>query len=155
MSATDEKEPSSGFKSWYALNKDALSQRRKAKYRQDPEHRDAIIDRQREYRKNHPTPSRAGQTSYRLVAGKKQEVFRIGKVAEMIGRTDQTIRDWEASDIIPKPTVQSAHRYYTKNQVKLMGELADLIDLMRKTDRKDLDSVVAGKSEELHQRWTN
>jgi DNA-binding transcriptional MerR regulator len=90
-----------------------------------------------------------------MVAGNNKEVFRIGKVAEMIGRSDQTIRDWEETGIIPKPIVQSAHRYYTQSQVIMLRELADVISLLRSTSRKDLDSVVAVKSAEIHSKWSN
>lgn len=152
MSTEVKKEPST-YGTWYERNKAALSERRRKKYQTDEDYRQNVISRQREYRSNNPPPSRAGKSNYRLVAGNKVEVFRIGRVGEIIGRTDQTIRDWEASGLIPKPSVESAHRYYTKKQVQMLKELADLITLLRSEGRKDLDEVVSVKSSEIHNNW--
>jgi len=150
----DEKiSEASSFKSWYSKNKGALSKKRKARYAQDKEYRDAIINHQREYREANPPPSRAGRARFKEIGGKEVEVVRIGKVAASIGRSDQTIRDWELGGIIPEPSIIGSHRYYTLKQVALLKELADLIDFMRATNRKELGAVIKVKSAEIFINW--
>lgn len=153
MSTNDKPEADNPFKKWYATHKEALSLKRKKKYQSDPAHREAVKARQADYRASHPTPSRAGEARFKQVNGKTVEVFRIGEVGAMIGRSDQTIRDWEAQEIIPKPTVKSPHRYYTKVQVSLMKGLADLIDVVRHDGNEVLSAAIATKSAEIHKKW--
>ncbi len=149
-----EEQKKTPFKKWYEKNAAKLAEARKRRYQNDPEYRDAILKRQQSYRRNHPGASRAGESRLKKTAsGQLVETFRIGEVAQMIGRSDQTIRDWEDAKLIPTPTIQSAHRYYTKQQVALMRELAQVIDIARSEGREVLGEAVAQKSREIHQNW--
>ena len=84
----------------------------------------------------------------KTVGGKLVRVYRLGEVASMIGRSQQTIRKWEAEGYIPKPIVNSAHRFYTDNQVGLMYELADLIEVTWKGSREVFTKAVEVKRAE-------
>lgn len=153
MTIDTKPEKESPFKKWYSTNKESLSDTRKARYKNDAAYREEVLERQRKYREDHPTPSRAGESRIKTVNGKKVEVFRITEAGTMIGRCDQTLRDWEAKGIIPKPTVQSAHRYYTKFQVTLLKELADLIDVVRYEGELIVQTAIKNKSIEIHSKW--
>lgn len=142
------------YQRWYEANKEELSKRRKALYQNDPEHRAEVKKRQREYRKNHPPESRAGASRFKEINGIQVEVFRIGDACKMIGREEQTIRGWEEKGVIPRPSVEGVHRNYTKNQIVLMRELAQLIDQLR-YDKDALQDAITSKSQEIHQLWEN
>lgn len=143
------------FKMWYTVNKDKLSEKRKQLYHSDPEYRKKNNETSAKWRKEHPAPSRAGESRFKKYKGATIEVFRITAVAEMIGRSDQTIRGWEADGVIPKPLIESAHRYYTKKQIMLMRELAEIIDLVRYDGRELLNLAIKSKSEEIHKQWAD
>lgn len=145
------------FSRWYEANKEELSKKRKAKYQKDPEFRQSSLQKAAEWREKNPRASKAGKPSLREVNGVMVEVFRISAVGGMIGRSDQTIRDWEDEGIIPPPTVVSAHRYYTRNQIKLMRELADLISVIRVKGFKleVLQTAMNSKSSDIHSKWNN
>lgn len=143
----------SDFKKWYEANGKAHNEARKKKYHTDKAYRDTVKERAAEYRRENPAPSRAGMSSMKTVGGKLVRVYRLGEVAGMIGRSQQTIRKWEAEGYIPKPSVKSAHRFYTDNQVKLMSELADLIEVTWKGSREVFSTVVATKRAEISANW--
>ena len=119
------------YRKWYNQNKKEFNAKRAQKYREDSETRQKILDYQNEYRKTHSRPSMAGARNVRFYKGKKYEVFRIGHVAEYIGLSEQTIRGWERKELIPLPSFKSAHRYYSKGQIELLKEFAELSAVTR------------------------
>lgn len=123
--------PKRTFKDWYSANKEQLLAKRRARYSSNPEARALAQQAAKEQRGNNPRTSTAGQPLHKLINGEQVEVYRIGKVAEMVGRTEQVIRNWEKKKWIPEPRVDATHRYYTKNQVKILREFALLIDQVR------------------------
>lgn len=143
------------FSRWYEANKEKLSAERKAKYNNDAEYRQASLQKAAEWRAKNPRVSRVGVPSKRMSNGVLTEVFRITAAGKMIGRSDQTIRDWEDEGIIPPPTVVSAHRFYTRNQIELMKELADLINLVRYQGLEVLQTAMDSKSSDIHSKWNN
>lgn len=150
LSGEYEMAEGTGFKKWYDANKAEFNRKRKERYAADPERREQAITRQREYRRNNPTRSRA--TSTRMVNGKAREVFRIGAVAEHIGRTEQVLRLWESKNLIPKPTVKSAHRYYTAMQVALLKGLAEVMDEVRYKP-SIREEAISKQSSVVHSLW--
>lgn len=149
-----EEEKKAKFKEWYEANKGRVSARRKQKYAEDPDYRQSTLDRAAEWRKTNPTPSRSGEARFRVIKGEQVEVFRIAEVSAMIGRSDQTIRDWEAAGTIPKPSIVSAHRYYTLRQVMQLRELCDLIDVARGEGKEVLNAAIKSKSKSIHKLWS-
>lgn len=124
MSAPDQ----TAFQKWYAEHKEEFNRKRKERYKSDKKYRKAIIQRQEIYRENNPRESVQELKHYRNVNGSREEVFRLGAVSQMVGRSEQMIRKWEKDGKIPRPTVPGAHRYYTMSQVKLLIEFAELMD---------------------------
>jgi phosphopentomutase len=139
------------FQNWYAENKEKLAERRAARYRADPEMRRRAQETSRRSRLRKqgkdldlgPAPP---SRSFRKVGDEIVEVFKIGKVADMIGRSAQTIRMWEAREQIPKPIFDEPQRAYTYPQIELMKGLAKAID-----EGFDLDAVIA----DLWDRWSD
>ena len=139
------------YQRWYQRNSATYNESRKQKYASDPEVRQAYLERQARYRKSNPRNPASGQ-HFRKIKGAEVEVFRIGTVAEMIGRTEQIIRIWERDERIPKPTVPGRHRYYTQTQVKLMVEFADLLTQVR-YDKKIREVAVPKKVLQIKALW--
>lgn len=139
------------FQRWYALHKDTFNSKRRKAYKTNSLLREKSLTRQKNYRKNHPG-YRVARVATRLVCGVHTRVFRIGVVAQMIGRGEQVIRIWERKGIIPKPTIAGVHRYYTLKQVELLKELADAINAVR-YKRVLMKSTILEKSAEIYSQW--
>lgn len=141
------------FRKWYAENKQRLSAARKERYRTDPELRARILARTAEWRKSKAQCPRDVGQKKQPMNGTLVEAYRITEAGKMIGRSDQTIRDWEEKKVIPKPTVERSHRYYTLNQIRLMRDLAEMIDSLRYEGRDVLSSATRGMSQEIYNNW--
>lgn len=115
------------FSTWYEANKEKLAQKRAEKYRTDPEYRAKALERAARQRSDNPRPKRESESSVRVINGVQREVFRIGSVAQIIGRDEQTIRLWEDRGVIPKPTAPGKHRYYTSHQISLLQMLCGVL----------------------------
>lgn len=139
------------YRKWYKANKIAFNKARAEKYAANPELQEKTRVKQKIYRESIPREKASGE-HYRTIKGKVTQVFRIGAVAQMIGRDEQSIRSWEAKGYIPKPTIKSTHRYYTPNQIKLMSEWAELSGLLR-WDPKVREEALPKKSAEIKALW--
>lgn len=108
------------FGNWYGRNKERLAERRKRRYREDPEYREKILAHKRAKGRE----ERAAIAPYvRKVVGKKEILLlRIGDAAERVGVTAMTLRDWEERGLIPKSAFPWKHRYYTDHQVDLLSQ---------------------------------
>lgn len=85
-----------GYKEWYAANKETLKRRRLTKQTLPPGWK---------LRKSDLQPVR---------------VYSLEEVARRIGRSPDTIRYWEEQGYIPRWTVDSGRRYYTRAQLRLL-----------------------------------
>lgn len=128
MSAEKRK---ASFGQWYEANKEKLAQKRAEKYRTDPDYRAKALERAARQRSDNPRQRRDTDSSVRVINGELREVFRIGTVAEAIGRDEQTIRLWEERAIIPKPSAPGKHRYYTSHQISLLQMLCGVLGTHR------------------------
>lgn len=139
------------YRKWYALHKEEFNRKRAEKYASTEALRETAKLKQKIYRDTKPREIANGQ-HFRLVKGHHLEVFRIGKVGEMIGRDEQTIRSWERKGFIPKPIIKSTHRFYTLKQVGLMREFGDLSSLLR-WDPKVREVAIPNKVKEIKAQW--
>jgi hypothetical protein len=108
---------------WYDNNREAYNELRRQRYAKNKDVRDKACQRAARYRKESPIIERK---LYRVVKGKKVEVFSTGQVAEMIGRTPQVLRNWERAALIPPSIFPDKHRLYTKPQVAMLVSLAQV-----------------------------
>lgn len=129
------------FSKWYANNKEKLAKARSDKYHSDPEYRQKALESAARYREKASRDTEAVEPQhFRDIDGVRREVFRIGAVAALIGRDEQTIRLWESRGVIPKPSAPGIHRYYTEHQVSLLKGLCAELG----SNRYDAPSVQEG-----------
>lgn len=133
------------YQKWYKANRETLNKERRSRYHTDPEYRQQVIERQRQYRREAASRSREQR--------QQEGIWRMAETAEQIGRSDQTIRLWEAKGLIPKPTLSGKHRRYTSHQVELMKMLADVLEAPY--DNADAQrKAVAEARDEIHNKWS-
>jgi len=114
--ATDRTASPSRFQLWYQKNRKKLSKRRRERYKADPGYREQVLEHTRVYR-----------TKARKKA-KPRPGFSVTEAAVRIGRTAQTIREWEKRKLIPKTRDDRGYRRYTSQQVGLLRVLGKTLD---------------------------
>lgn len=141
----------SAYRKWYDKNRETHNERRRQAYASDPKLREKALEKQREYRATERGNNGDGK-HFRKVGNKKVEVFRIGTVAEIVGRDIQVLRLWEKKGRIPKPTIKSAQRFYTQRQVDLIQEFVQLMDEVR-YQRNTREEALSKKTAEIKAQW--
>lgn len=149
-----EKKTKSAFSKWYEQHREGLNSARRLRYQNDPEYRGEVLRTQRERRQASPVPSRAGASRYKEVGGSTVYTYRISEVAEMVGKTVQTIRLWEAQGYIPKPTIPSEKRFYTKHQASLIVELSAVLDIKRRVPMSDRGDPLRQVLTKITSQWS-
>ncbi len=132
--ATDR---SATYRRWYKENRTTLSQKRKARYQNDPEYRAKIIAAAKRRRDQGQVES--NRKFQRLVAtasgNKRVDVFPIGTVATQLGCNAQMLRNWEKRGWIPPSSFSDTQRLYTRAQIKLMKKLQAFMEKHRRVKR--------------------
>lgn len=122
------------FKKWYADHKEEFNEKRKQRYREDPEYRSKIqkwnaeahaakrqqiMVERRKSKKAVRVKLHAPSPTTIVVGGKEVTVVPIGLVAKAVGRGVQSLRRYERLGIIPKTPYHSKNgtRLYTVEQV--------------------------------------
>ena len=61
------------------------------------------------------------------INGERIELFYLSKLAYALGRTSQTIRKWEISNVLPKTIFKDkmGRRMYTQEQIDLIVRIAE------------------------------
>jgi len=105
------------YRGWYEKNKEALSKKRKERYRSDKDYREKVLEQNKDYRakkaKEKPsqqktkvrTPKHRKPVSLKVVLnGKAQELsmVHVGAFARAIGRSVPTIHQWERIGLLPR-----------------------------------------------------
>jgi len=150
----DTIEQTSYYKFWYEANKERLSKKRKEKYHSDAALRAKAIERQRRYRAEHVRPSTKGSAQYRHIDGELVRVYRIASAADRIGCSPEFIRKYEQRGIIPPPIVDSAQRYYTAEQIKLLRTFYQLMmELKYEKDPGVRELALIEQAENMVRDW--
>jgi len=100
---------------WYEKNKSELSEKRKRRYKEDLEYREAVKKRAAHRRKAGGPVE--GQSKYFSVKGSRVIGYNIRHVANKAGVSIPAIVANEIRGTIPRPTLPGTHRFYTKKQV--------------------------------------
>jgi len=124
------------FKDWYGKNKGDLNASRKKRYREDPAYRQRVQDSNRASyarnkgeggmsrrgRKPGPIPPR----EVTLPDGSRIVLFSSGVLANILGRTPQTVRSWiQSGKLLDTPYRSSnGNRLWTKGQLMAVEEAA-------------------------------
>ena len=121
------------FKDWYDGNKDGLAEKRKAKYRGDPEHRAKTIQSSRDYRRRVAAnrvhvPRYSRPLVKKTGSGSKIELYTVGAFAMVVGRSIQAINNWQARGLLPvTPYLRKRGdrevRYYTMAMAEAVKEV--------------------------------
>lgn len=126
------------YAEWYQANKDRISDKRKRAYQEDGSYREKVLSQSAEHRERqravprvkvprHQVPKR-----YKTGDGGEVVLYSIGFFALFIGRSIQSINEWEKDDpdggkpaILPRtPYVQGTRRfrYYTQAMMEAVKE---------------------------------
>ncbi len=134
---------------YYDTHKEELADKRKQKYAEDPEHRQACIDRAKKYYEENREEIR--KKSRRIPwavwpgdGGKEEEVYQISALCLALGKKPLTVRLWIREGKIPDtPLRRNRIRYYTQAMISLAA--ASVPD----TFRKDWEAVHS----EIERAW--
>jgi hypothetical protein len=123
------------YADWYEQNRAKRNKARRKRYQTDKSFRQAQLEQSRDYKRRNPTPARG---SVRVVEGEEVPVYRIGALADAVGRTILTIRNWERDGLIPQPTAsETNHRVYLSHQALLVKRFSDFMTENQYTVRSD------------------
>ena len=127
------------FQVWYEENKRTISRNRRKRYKTDSAYRERVLNHTRVYRK-------AISKTHKPRPG-----FSVTEAAIRIGRTAQTIREWEKHKLIPKTRDDRGYRRYTSSQIALLKTLGKALDDFRYR-RVTKDKVKAVKAA-VRENW--
>lgn len=134
------------YREWYGRNQKRIATKRNDLYRNDPEYRQRVLERQRSYRAGRSSGEEIQREYTREYRGKKIPVYGTGTVASKLGTYPTAIIGWEKRGWIPAPSFYGNHRLYTEWQIIEMGKLMESI----KTKKA---SVIAVAVEALYDNW--
>lgn len=129
---------STPFKTWYKKNKKALSEKRKERYKNDPEYRAKALENRR--RQIERTPK---------VRDSRPEVYThsFAQAAEAIGVSTWRLRSWRDNNYYPEPYKHGRELWFTQQQVYLLKDIVTFFDKhsarMTKAAEEDLQELVA------------
>lgn len=122
---------------YYEKNKERIAKRKKSRYQNDPEYREAIKARSAEARRQKKQENaikrRKGSLRDKRVDKEPRRVrvefpdgsgsavtgmYTLGQFAHQVGVSIATLRKWEARNVFPKALYRSpgGHRWYTEDQ---------------------------------------
>jgi len=132
---------------YYETHKDELADKRRRKYEEDEEHRQACIERAKDYyQKNREEIRKKNKRAPYAVwpSGKEEEAFQISALCEALGKRPLTVRLWIREGKIPDtPLRRNRIRYYTEAMISLAAvRIPDSF-------RKDWESIHA----EIERAW--
>jgi hypothetical protein len=143
------------FQLWYADNATKLAERRSTKYKEDPSHRQKLLDYNKAYRSK-KLQERGPLVKQPLVmtimikgVNTVTRMIRISEFSQLINRSIQTIRSWEKKGSIPRTPFSSGgqrrDRLYTAEMVEVVKS-ALLIkgNNISAADKSFHDEILAG-----------
>ena len=108
---TDDKQRNI-FKDWYVRNAKIFNASRRARYQQDAAYRADVQRRSAAYRKK----------SAGSVPTSRNGLVSTTYVAALCGVSQQTIRNWEVTGVIPVASFGTKKRLYTSEQAHLIAD---------------------------------
>lgn len=127
---------------WYERNKEALSEKRKRRYREDPEYRKACLER------------KAKQSRARSVPP-VPEVYthNFKEAAEALDVSLYKLRNWREKGHFPEPYYHPKGRYFTEAQLNLLQELRDFHEDHSRPYSEDEKVKLQEISDLIHANW--
>jgi len=106
------------YAEWYQANRDRISKKRKRAYREDPSYREKVLSQSAEHRERQRSsprvkvPRHQVPKEYKTGDGGSVVLYSIGFFAMFIGRSVQSINEWEKNGHLPKtPYIQGSRRF--------------------------------------------
>lgn len=140
----------SKFMQWYSENREDFNKKRRERYKNDASYRDARLKKSRGASRR--VMHRDGLITI-FNGNVPVEVYTSGVLSKMIGISPTSIRLLERSGVLPRPTIESAHRYYTENQAQVAKEIVGLRKRFLKSEivKEEFESELVN----LHNKWSN
>lgn len=127
---------SKAFKEWYAENKQAVSQKRKERYQNDPEYRQKVLARAAAHRE---------KTGGESIPHGYSKCF--ADAAEHLGITLWQLRWWREKNYFPEPHDHQGKKWFTENQLALIGQLQSFLSgagrRINRSERENLESLIS------------
>ncbi len=101
------------FNSWYERKGEEYNAQRRKRYQDNPELRAKARQQAAIYRQ---TIRNEDHGPY----GMRDDFYTTTGVADILGISNQTLRNWESKHLIPKATYGDKHRLYSQDQVDLL-----------------------------------
>ena len=134
------KKKSASYRQWYEQNKQRVAAQRKARYENDPEYRQRILDNRKKQREKEKHERSRREVKGNVLENRKLKQFQvkhdeygsvvtqfysIGQTAKKLNLAVPTIRKWEREGVIPEAMYRSngGHRLYTLDQVTIIAEV--------------------------------
>lgn len=123
MSDSQEQKDNPYFQHWYEKNKESISQRRKDSYASDPEYREKLRQKSKDYRERRARGEQVQTKRYATVKGKRVRVYTTGHIADRYGVSSEYVRRLQVVGKVPPPTIPGKHRLYTGHQMMMIGKV--------------------------------
>ena len=119
------------YKQWYAENKEDVADRRKTKYEDDLEYRDAVLQRSSDYRERQREVSQVRVPRHQKprmfeLNGAEVALYSIGAFAAYINRSVQSINHWETNGLLPRTPYRvgkRGFRYYSAEMMEVVRRI--------------------------------
>lgn len=127
----------SGFSwdKWYENNKARLAEKKKKRYLEDKEYRDAALKRSSEQRKKVAEVDPEGY------------VISLSNAADILEVTIWTLREWRRKNYFPEPRQRSGRFWFNESQVHLLFQLRNFFAKngvrTSEGDKESLEQLVA------------
>jgi hypothetical protein len=102
------------FKRWYDKNKRVLSEKRKARYRNDPEYRAKALENRKRQIARTPKVRDALPKSYK---------YNLVGVSEWLNVSIWRLRDWRSKGYFPEPYKHGHELWFTDHQALMLSDL--------------------------------
>lgn len=127
---------------YYERNKAEIQKRRRERYQKDPEYRQGIRERGRNWRKrqrpkNYEEERRSRHQPYETstrghkhvhLYGEDLTIYSLGELASEVGYDRQTLYSWEEAGVLPEPTAldDAERRWYSERFIKWFAGILKL-----------------------------
>ena len=129
----------SGFRNWYEMNKQQLSEKRKKLYAENPGYRQRALEASRRYRRGERTASQ-----------QPEGLISFAQAAEHTGIGVSTLHEWRRKKYFPEPKHHNRGLWFSEEQVLLLTNLREFFrkygKRRRSMNRERLTMVVASIS---------
>lgn len=130
------------YSRWYERNKEALSEKRKKRYREDPEYRAACLARKARQTKAQSAPPVP-----------EQYVMNFTSTAEELDVSLWKLRSWRERGYYPEPFNHTKGLYFTQEQVEAVASLRDFFEEHTGTLSKEEQQKLQNLTDLIHANW--